>query len=316
MLSSVLLACLLSVPASADAGQGPLSVKRHVEPKSVLLGEPFEYRLVITHPKDQRYELITPSALGPFELLEHQRRRVDGEGDATTTFVVRLSLFELGKQKLPDLSFDVATETGRFQWVAEGLEVEGRSSLPPDAEEKGADLYDIRPPEVVPVRSWTLLYVLGGLLLGGLLAYGIYRFVKRPRPAPALPAKPPEPLHVRTLAALDELASEGLPEQGRYKEFYFRLSEIVRGYLGERYRFEALESTSGELLDKLRALHTPGLPMEDLAAFCHEADLVKFAKATVGQNECKSALELGYRIVHLTTAALLPQEGHADVRAP
>lgn len=281
------------------AAAAPLGFQRHASPESVLLGEPFTYELTITHPKGHRYELKRNPELGSFELLGQERSRLEGEDRDTTSFKLRMALFALGKQRLPDLGFEVITESGAQEWLAEGVEVEGKSTLPPGAEEKGEGLRDIRPPVEVPVRSYRLLWALLSLLGAALLAYAIYRYAKRPRPK-ALARVPLLPLHQRTLAALESLGKEALPAQGRFREFHFRLSEILRGYLGERYGFEALESTSPELLDSLRARSTPGLPMEELGCFCQESDLVKFARAASDPERCKLWLELGYRVVQLT----------------
>jgi hypothetical protein len=168
----------------------------------------------------------------------------------------------------------------------------------------------------VPVRTWRLLYALAGLAGALALGYLLYRYAKRPRAVKGAPIEAPKPLHTRTLAALDALRTEGLPAQGRVKEFHFRLSEILRGYLGERYGFEALESTSWELLNSLRGLHTPGLPAEEFARFTFESDLVKFAKGAAGPDECKVALEFGYRLVHATTVAPQPLPGNASPQLP
>ncbi|MFZ5467824.1 MAG: BatD family protein [Myxococcota bacterium] len=295
-----LLATIAFVALSPEAAQ-PLSVQRRVTPEQVKLGEPFVYELVLTHPKGLRYELRAPPPLEAFEVLEQTRQRVDGADSATTTFRVRLSQFELGKVRLPELTFDVFGDEGSATWVASGVEVEAVPTLPPDAEEKGAGLHDIRPNEEVPVRTFRLLYALAGLLVAAALTYLLLRHLRRPRAAQR-PAVPPQPLDVRTVAALDALRAENLPAQGRVREFHFRLSEIVRGYLGERYAFEALECTSGELLDALARLHTPGLSMDELAAFAHGSDLVKFAKASATVEECKVALEFGYRLVQATMA--------------
>jgi hypothetical protein len=282
-------------------------LQSRVVPDKAQLGEPFVYELILTHDKAQRVELRTPTGLDAFELLDQKRSRVDGADTATTTFKLQLSLFELGKKKLPDLTFDLVDENGGVtQFVAPGLEVEAASSLPKDADEKGEGLYDIRGNEDVPVRSWRLLYALAGLAAAVGLGYLAYRYWKRPRAVVAAPREPAKPLHVRTLAALDALRAEGLPAQGKVKEFHFRLSEILRGYLGERYSFEALESTSWELLNSLRGLHTPGLPVEEFGRFTFESDLVKFAKGTAGPDECKVALEFGYRLVHATTTTAAP----------
>src|SRR5262249_46378554 len=136
--------------------------------------------------------------------------------------------------------------------------------------------------------------------------YAIYRWAKRPRRLTA-PQRVLEPLDVRTLGALDALRSEDLPSEGRFREFYFRLSEILRAYLGERYRFEALECTSSELLASLRRLSTPGLSIAEVSRFVDESDLVKFAKAPAEPNQCKESLEFAYRIVRETISPPAPQ---------
>ena len=117
------------------------------------------------------------------------------------------------------------------------------------------------------------------------------------RPVPVLP------LEDRTRAALRTLQAENLPEKGRTREFYFRLSEILRSHLGERYAFEALECTGTELVERLNRLPAPELPKEELKKFVEESDLVKFAKMEVDPSACESALKFGFTLVERTVVA-------------
>jgi len=298
----------------ADAGQvlPPLQLHVRAVPQTAKLGEPFAVELSITHLPEQRYELVTPGELGDFEYLGQERKRQDGKDTSTTTLTVKLSAFALGKLKTPGLSLEISAPEGVVTLPVPGAEVEIVSTLPADANQTGANLYDVRTPEEVPVRTWRVLYALLALLALGLAAWALVRWLNRPKPVVAAPARPPEPLDVRTMQALDALAKENLPAQARFKEFYFRLSEILRGYLGERYSFEALESTTPELLTALRGRSTPGLPMEDVAAFANHSDFVRYAKAEPTPDECKAHLELAYRVVHATTAAVRPAAPPAD----
>ena len=299
VLSFLLAASAGDAGSSSPKPLQPLSFTSRADPDRVHLGEPFSYELVIRHPRTQRYDLRPPASEGAFELLGQSRNRADAKDDAITTFTLRLALFELGARKLPDLTFDVA-EGDRFgKFIAPGVAVEGVSSLPNDAE-KGAELRDIKPPLEVPIRSYRALWVLGSLLAVALLAYALYRWLKREKPARQPVQKPLAPLEVRILAALEELRKQNLPAQGRAREFYFRLSEIVRAYLGERYGFEALECTSAELLQALRQVHAPGLPAEELARFVDEADLVKFAKASAASAQCDGALQFAHELLKRT----------------
>jgi hypothetical protein len=291
--------------AAPDGGvvAPPLAVHTRALPDKAQLGEPFEYEIVITHEKGQLYELRSPGELPDFELIDQTRSRQDGNQSATTTFKLKISGFTLGKKELPRLTFDIDEPDRRGSVQVEGPEVEILGTLPPDAEQKGAQLYGLKPLEEVPVRSWRLLYALAGLCAAGALAYGLYRLWKRPRAPEAALVAPPKALHERAMEALEALRAEDLPGKGRVREYYFRLSEILRGYLGELYHFEALESTSSELIEALGHLTAPGLPLKDFISFIHESDLAKFARAPLGPEDCRRALELGYRLVNDTTNA-------------
>jgi hypothetical protein len=293
---------ILSSAALADVDGGiapPHQVAVRATPDKAKLGEPFVVELTITHDSSQRYELMPPGDLGDFEYVESSRSRTDGKDSSTTTFKVTLQGFTLGKQRTPTLTLTVDDDA---QLPIAGAEVELLSDLPPDAQQSGADLYDVRKPEEVAVRTWRLLYALAALVGGGLLAFAVYRFMTRERLA-LKPAVPLEPLPVRANRALDQLREQNLPAQGKTREFYFRLSEILRGYLGELYQFDALECTTPELLEALRTRRTPGLPINELSAFAQHSDFVRYAKAVPGPDEAKTALEIGYRIVHATSAA-------------
>jgi hypothetical protein len=303
-LCAWLVASVAFVPVAPaqDAGVvdfSPRETERRVSAEKVKLGDPFTYEVVLHHVPAFRYELRAGD-YGAFELLENKRRREDTATGSTTTVTLKLALFELGEHELPALTFEVVGPSGAGTWVLPGKKVEAVSTLAPDADEKGEALADLKPLEEVPVRTYRLLWALLGLLVAGALGWALYRWWKRPRAAPVVVVQAPVPLHERTVRALESLAAEDLPGKGRTKEFYFRLSDILRGYLGERFAFEALECTSSELLESLRKRHTPGLPFEALSAFVGEADLVKFAKAEMGPLECKRALEFGHRLVAAT----------------
>src|SRR4029453_189737 len=90
----------------------PLSVDRQVIPEAVRLGEPFVYRITLHHPPGQRWELRTPRNLGGYELLEQSRTRSDGKTESTTTYLLKMALFELGGHVLPTLAFDVLDARG------------------------------------------------------------------------------------------------------------------------------------------------------------------------------------------------------------
>ena len=290
-------------PSAADAGVEraiePLSVDRQVIPDKVRLGDPFVYRITLHHPPGQRWELRTPRDLGGYELVEQSRTRSDGKTESTTTYLLKMALFELGSHVLPSLTFDVIDASGGGVARIDGPDIEAKSSLPKNSEQRGAKLEDIKPNEDVPIRSWRLLWWLAGAAALAALAWYAAR-AWRNRPRHALPAAPPLPLEQRTLQAIDALQAEGLPERGLQREFHFRLNGLVRGYLGERFGFDALECTSGELLREVDRRRLPGIDEQALRGFVDQCDVARYARFEVPVPACTSALAFARGLVEST----------------
>jgi len=289
--------------AAVDAGTErtiePLAVDRQVIPEAVRLGEPFVYRITVHHPPGQRWELRTPRDLGGYELIEQSRTRSDGKTESTTTYLLKMALFELGGHVLPTLTFDVVDATGAGVARIDGPDIEGKSSLPKDADQLGAKLADIKPNEDVPVRSWRLLWWLAAALAAAALIWlGVRAW--RTRPRRPVPAAPPLPLEERTLLALATLESETLPERGLQREFHFRLNGIVRRYLGERFGFDALECTSGELLREVDKRALPGVDPDGLREFVDQCDVARYARGEVPVPACAGALGYARTLVEVT----------------
>lgn len=293
--------------AGAERSVEPLAVDRQVIPEAVRLGEPFVYRLTLHHPPGQRWELRTPRDLGGFELLEQSRTRQDGKGESTTTYLLKMSLFALGSHVLPTLTFDVVDAQGGGVARIDGPDIEGKSSLPKDADQLGAKLEDIKPNEDVPVRSWRLLWWLAGAAAIAALAWLARRAWLR-RPRRLAPAVPPLPLEERIRQALDALEAEGLPARGLQREFHFRLNALARGYLGERFGFDALECTSGELLREVERRDLPGVDQAGLQRFVDQCDVARYARGDVPVPACAGALAFARSLVEATRPGPPPTE--------
>jgi len=108
------------------------------------------------------------------------------------------------------------------------------------------------------------------------------------------------PLEERTLQALTALETEGLPERGLQREFHFRLNGIVRGYLGERFGFDALECTSGELLREVDKRALPGVDPDGLREFVDQCDVARYARGEVPVPACAGALGYARTLVDVT----------------
>jgi hypothetical protein len=91
-----------------------------------------------------------------------------------------------------------------------------------------------------------------------------------------------------------------LLETKRHGEYFDRVSDAVRGYLGARYGFDGLESTSAEILRALGRANLDGVAHAEIVAFLGECDLVKFANMTPTEGDCVKVVDWGEVIVRKT----------------
>ncbi len=87
----------------------------------------------------------------------------------------------------------------------------------------------------------------------------------------------------------------------RQVELVDRVSDVVRHYLGQRYDFNGLESTTDEVVSRLSKVKLRGVSLGDVTALLADSDLVKFAKAVPDEAQCDRMLEGALTIVRATT---------------
>lgn len=121
------------------------------------------------------------------------------------------------------------------------------------------------------------LFILGFLLLGGL----IYFIVKRSgRSDIVLPQKQAfVPANIIAMNQLQELKSKELWQKGDIKTYQSELTYIIRSYLENRYKINALENTTNQIVQDLKKLNLTDELRGELQKILQVADLVKFAKA-------------------------------------
>ena len=77
---------------------------------------------------------------------------------------------------------------------------------------------------------------------------------------------------------LYRLLAKALLNEGKTKEFYSELADILRRYLERRFQIETFESTTFEILRRLKEKEFSSDLIERIKEFLENSDLVKFAK--------------------------------------
>ncbi len=154
-------------------------------------------------------------------------------------------------------------------------------------------IFDLKPVQDMPFQfreisgyvTWSII----GLLLLCAIVYGVLRLLAHyGRPVMGLfKTPPPLPPHVEALRELERLYGEKLWQLGEYKDYYSRLTDILRNYIYRRYGVVAVSMSTDEIIAALRTLELPPRCEMELQSLLRDADLVKFAKAEIGasQNE-------------------------------
>lgn len=166
------------------------------------------------------------------------------------------------------------------------------------------DIRDIKPP-LSFVGDYLLLIIFASIIvLAALVFLSIFlkkrlkRKAKEPLPAPKSP-------YQIAREALLALQGQGLPGLGKTKEYYFRLSDIARRYIENRFNIKAPEMTTEEFLFSLRdSAILSGLHKELLKEFLTLCDIVKFAKYGPTPKEIDESFNGAVRLLKETRNAL------------
>lgn len=140
----------------------------------------------------------------------------------------------------------------------------------------------IKGPMRVPITFMEVLPWLLGLIGIALLVFIIMKLVVR-RSARLgdilIPQKPAIAPHILALSELEELRLRKMWQSGQVKEYYTRLSEIVRVYIEGQFKVMAVEMTTDEILSGIIPFNINADAVGKLTFALQLADLVKFAKA-------------------------------------
>ncbi|HEX4645461.1 MAG TPA: hypothetical protein VH598_07610 [Verrucomicrobiae bacterium] len=162
------------------------------------------------------------------------------------------------------------------------------------------DIHGIKPPVAIPNGWLWVIWVAGALVLLAIL-YFAWRFWRRKAEQPEIvPVIPP---HVRARKKLEEaLALIGQP-----RPFCILVSDTIRVYLEERFRFHAPERTTEEFLHELQSteLLMPD-QKESLGEFLSRCDLVKFARYEPGPPELRGLYDSAVRLIDETEPQPIP----------
>ena len=160
---------------------------------------------------------------------------------------------------------------------------------------KGQMTYPVTFKEVAP-------WAAGGLVLAGLIALVIWLIVRYSRRNnPEYIHK--DPPHIVALRKLDKYRGNSMWVPEKQKGFYSGVTDALREYISERYGISAMEMTTAEIFEDMKATDAPKDLLCELKELFERADFVKFAKFVASDEDNAATLPLAVRFVTATYQA-------------
>ena len=144
-------------------------------------------------------------------------------------------------------------------------------------------------PEMKPPFSWddwkpVIWMVIGLLILAALLIYVVIRLITNKPIIHRIKLRQHIAPHKVAMQKIAQIKEDNLVQSEDSKEYYTQLTDTLRQYISERFKFSAMEMTSSEIIEHLQAENDEEA-LRELRELFQTADLVKFAKYTTLINE-------------------------------
>ncbi|MDE6772339.1 MAG: cell wall anchor protein, partial [Muribaculaceae bacterium] len=199
-----------------------------------------------------------------------------GSGRIQINYKVPLQAFDSGTYRLPAFVYVSESDTARsnvltLQVVPVKVSAEDPiAGFAPVAEPEGKRFYDVVPDWLADFW-WVIILA---LLAVAAVVWALRRYKKE---GTVLKKKPEPTPYEEAIRNLRELKTRNLWEQGMEKEYFTRLTDILRIYLDKRFGINAMEMTSREIMDCLYDSDVKD-KRDYVRQILSVADFVKFAK--------------------------------------
>ena len=271
---------LLSVCCMLFSLVGYGQVSSSIDSTAIKIGAELFYKIQVKTDSTTLVVFSEEQTFHPLEMINsYAIDTTKKEGYYQLTKTYGLTQFDSGVYTIPKQKIIIGDKI----FFTDSLQVQVNTVVVDTTKQK---LFDIKPLIAVEKHRsgiWgTLVLILLVLsLVGGVLYWFIWR--KKPlTEAEKIAALPP---YERAKLALEKLDEERYFENEEVKTYYSDLTLILRQYLDEKVYEQSLESTTDELVTRLKTLEAANQitlskdTIRNIETILKRADLVKFAKS-------------------------------------
>lgn len=291
----IFLLLLISAMLHLDA---QVVIDQRIDTMQILIGEQTNLRLSATvkrgqsvkFPSFKRCQYITPGV----EVLDNLSADTAELGDdmirVSRAYV--LTSFDENLYYIPSLKINVSGRS--YPTKALALKVltvpvdtlHADKFYPPKDVQNNPFLWA----EWEQVFLWSVLFVL-------MLALAVYIIVRLRQNKPivnSIRIVKHVPPHQKAISEIEKLKALRASVSEDQKRYYTELTTILRKYMAERFKFDAMEMTSDEIISRLRQEGNEAV--DEVVNLFRTADLVKFAKhsAMINENDANLMTALSF----------------------
>lgn len=292
------------------AEKGPVKMTVQFSPKEPRLSDLIDMDVIIEAQQD--VEIKPPDfgqGVGDFLVRDYSERSTETPVDKSKRmrrFHYQLEPAHAGKHLIRSVSMEFIDKRKDSESKGEPvlletdpLEINVTSELG-DKTPSLTDLAPMLPPKPLPPKPiWVWLGIATGIALAIAAAILLRKKMQKAAVAVEVKRTPEEIAH----AALKALLAENLPSKGLHKEFYVRLTGIVRVYIEGTTGLRAPEQTTEEFLRDMRSKNVfPAERSVQLANFLEAADMVKYAAMQPGERQLEESIARAQEFVGLPSA--------------
>ncbi len=281
-----------------------ITVNSSIDRDSIMIGEQVNFNLTVL--KDDSLNVLFPllqdTITGDIEIISDEGIDTTEENGKTKLVrLMKITSFNEGLQIIPPQPVAFRGEGITDTVFSSPVYLHVYSP----AIDTTQAIKPIKPPVNTPlnfaeIMPWMLWGFLGMLGLSLIIAV-IWLLLHKEKLAKIFTSVKEEAAHVVAFRDLDKLKEEKLPEHGKTKEFYSRLTEIIRRYIEKQYGIPAMEITTIETLELFSKSNPDDQLLDEmLEQLLQLGDLVKFAKQDPSPLENQTNLNNAYLFVQKT----------------
>lgn len=305
MMKKLLLLFCLFIGLSSILLAQKVKVSAELDKKTIQSGEPIQLLLTVNQTDDVAviWPIINDTIATGFEIIE--RKEVDTVFNKEKTEIsykqhFTITNFEEGEKALAPFVFrylegndTLFAQTNAIPIVVTAPEV--------DVQKEFRDIAGVQDIPFHWLEFFVYYVIVFVLILVGVIGYFVYRkWKKRPAPAPIPVQAPVIPAEVIAFEKLDQIKAKKLWQAGQIKSYYIELTSVIREYIDNRYKIDAEEMTTTEILQAIQLTDASQDARIELMKLLQLADLVKFAKGNPSDLENEKAWEQAHRFVEET----------------